>query len=137
MSERKCILGCGGPAYRRGLCRKSYMKHWTDGTLNDVALPPGHYSYTRPMGSRKVHESGYADIKTVDGIVLEHRLVMEQMLGRKLIEGETVHHRNGIRDDNRPENLELWYAQPAGQRVEDLVDYVLTHHMSLVKKGIA
>ena len=37
----------------------------------------------------------------------EHRLVMEEMLGRKLIDGEQVMHRNGDRADNRPENLQL------------------------------
>lgn len=56
------------------------------------------------------------------GMVLEHIVVMEETLGRSLRPGENVHHMNGVRDDNRPENLELWVtSQPKGQRPADLV----------------
>lgn len=54
--------------------------------------------------------------------VTEHQIIMEGVLGRELLPGENVHHKNGVRDDNRPENLELWVvSQPPGQRPEDLV----------------
>ncbi len=56
--------------------------------------------------------------------VREHVLIMEEQIGRYLLPGENVHHKNGQRDDNRPENLELWVkSQPAGQRVEDLLTW--------------
>ena len=57
---------------------------------------------------------------------LEHRFVMEQTLSRRLSQDEIVHHRNGNRADNRPENLELWVERsPAGQRVQDRVQDAL------------
>lgn len=61
----------------------------------------------------------------IDGSwVLEHRYLMEQKIGRPLTSEETVHHKNGIRDDNRLDNLELWCSRhPKGQRVEDLISF--------------
>jgi hypothetical protein len=52
----------------------------------------------------------------------EHILVMEDHLGRKLLPGETVHHKNGVRHDNALSNLELWTKpQPSGIRIPDLI----------------
>lgn len=59
---------------------------------------------------------------------MAHREIMAGILDRELLWNdqirEEVHHKNGVRHDNRPENLELWVvSQPAGQRPEDLVEW--------------
>lgn len=67
-----------------------------------------------------VNDQGYAVRSRNGKPETQHRVVMEQILGRKLRREENVHHINGVRDDNRIDNLELWNtSQPAGQRVQD------------------
>lgn len=65
---------------------------------------------------------GYVTVRLGPGNwVGEHRLVIEKKLGRKLVKGESVHHINGIRNDNSPDNLELWVSGIRyGQRAKEI-----------------
>lgn len=73
-----------------------------------------------PFALRRLNPQGYVQVRVDGKYQSEHRVFMEEHIGRPLQTDETVHHINGVRDDNRLENLELWTSShPAGQRVED------------------
>ena len=106
----KCkVEGCDRNLATHGLCHMHWKRFENHGHTD--LLPRSRKPY--------LNTNGYI-YERVDGErqgVLQHRLVMERKLGRKLLPGESVHHRNGIKTDNDPRNLELWVSwQPKGQR---------------------
>lgn len=104
--------------------------HLTSGLTESCGCLAGSkYRQLREKGifTKRTDKSGYVSIHYPEhpnshkcGKLYEHTYVMSEYLGRPLKPNENVHHINGVRDDNRIENLELWCkSQPRGQRVNE------------------
>lgn len=149
-----CLVGdCGKPAKAKGMCHKHHARFRRTGSTDDpipfACSVEGckrkyvgggycsmHASRVRNTGApgpvdsyppKMLGPHEYVFITNPGGRqVMEHRHVMSLMIGRPLRGKENVHHLNGDKHDNRPENLELWSSdQPPGQRIEDKVKFAI------------
>ena len=110
--------GCERPTRAHSFCNIHWWQERVDMALRDEAY---HSVLLRDdifNEDRRLTKEGYVRFQGVP----EHRLVMTRTLGRHLAPGESVHHKNGNRSDNRAENLELWVGPiRSGQRATDII----------------
>jgi hypothetical protein len=131
---KMCMMdGCESVTRAHGYCGMHLFRFKKYGDPGiDGKIRSGGARFKTTTGYIRVHKPDHPNASS-DGTALEHRLVMSEVLGRPLEDWENVHHINGIRDDNRSENLELWVKpQPAGQRALDLARWVVETYPELV-----
>lgn len=147
LSKWACMCDCGKfcEARRRNLIagyKKSCGCLFNENLITSERMK-GKKGKEHPswLGKSAITSKGYVCVSRPEGgRRLEHLILMESHIGRELLPEETVHHKNGIRHDNRIENLELWTGKHcAGSRVDDLVDYALyvlkTYRPELIHNG--
>jgi hypothetical protein len=126
--ESCTVAGCGGQARAKGLCNRHYKQARQPlratnpcacgcGGRTEYTFLHGHHTrlFSRDEQARRGRQNtGQALRDTGEGKSYrkvaqrhEHRIVAEQKLGRPLVRGEIVHHKNGNKRDNHPDNLEV------------------------------
>jgi hypothetical protein len=127
--SQKCLRGTATCRH----CGEEFLKSPAN-PKNEFCSRKHYWEHTKANGKqgRYVRKDGYVRVQVPDGTpgkqrdgrMPEHRYVMQEHLGRPIRADEDVHHINGVKDDNRLENLELWSgSQPRGQRVVDKVTW--------------
>lgn len=108
----KHVTGYRGPKYLEKYGQPKYCSRQCLGVSQRKESNPNY------KGGRRVMKGGYIGIympdhpqSNIDGLVAEHRLVVEKHIGRFLTESEIVHHDDGIRSNNAIENLTLCESQ--------------------------
>lgn len=133
LKERKCtVQECKRKHFGLGLCSAHYQQQKYLGFIKPEEIRPTKAR----IGDLYVQKNGYVFMVVLPEtpgskrpqsgerrwVMLHHRFVMQEHIGRHLLPDEDVHHINGNRGDNRIENLEIWTrSHPRGQRSSDLV----------------
>jgi hypothetical protein len=126
-------IPCSKKKKPKGICKKCNVES-TTGVYEMCKGCSGRTRRENTQKKRSITDKGYIEIRGMqghpnsrkNGSMFEHTLVMEQILGRPLFSHENVHHKNGVRHDNRPENLELWTScQPPGSRVDNAIEWAI------------
>ena len=113
------------------MCEKHYERNLAGRPLN---CPLEHGN--KVVGSLLTNK-GYVYIKVANGHgnrEAYHRVIMELIMGRKLLPGENVHHIDRNKSNNHPTNLQLWdTSQPHGACVDDMIAYWIKRHPNRVQ----
>lgn len=121
-SDEACVIdGCSNRKQSMDMCHIHYGR--LSARKNGNTSPD---KLIAEKGAGHLAKSGYREMVINGRKILEHRLVMEKIIGRPLTSNENVHHKNGARADNSPSNLELWNtSQPKGQRIPDKISWAI------------
>lgn len=124
MVDKGCVCKQCGTLFKRPHGKQRMFCSNSCAMFNRENSPTGK---AHPQGASFTNSNGYIQVKTGSKWAMQHRVVVEENIGRALTEQERVHHKDGNRSNNSLDNLELWAMKgmskkdPSGQRWSDLI----------------